>query len=170
MLMSDIRCPLDALTPAPNQLRTSMGNAMTAFADLRVGLQVNGATQTIDADLVATVVERAGYVHPLFTDPEHLARSPFPGPPVPGGLLLVLLGGMAEQHAAFGEDIVALTGFDEVRFDRVAVVGSSVTPSFRLLALEAAPSGRGGTAVWEWALHDADGACVCRARARLRTH
>lgn len=143
---------------------------MTAFADLRVGLRLEGTPVTIDHGLVTTVIGGAGYVHPLFTDPEHPARRTLPGAPVPGSLLLVLLGGMAEQQETFGEHVVALTGFDEVRFERMVVAGASVLPRFDLLALEPAGSGRGGTAVWRWTLDDADGSRVCSAIARLRTH
>lgn len=166
MLLSD----LSARWTIHRVVDLGTGIAVTAFADLEVGLELRGAAVTIDHELVATVIEQAGYVHPLFTDPNHRESSMLPGPPIPGSLLLVLLGAMAEQLETFGAHVVALTGFDEVRFDRMSVGGATVTPSFSLLALEPARSGRGGTAVWRWVLDDDDGSRVCSAIARLRTH
>lgn len=141
---------------------------MTAYDGLKIGDQHYGAPMTVDAGMVATVVELAGYVHPLFTDLSHTAVGPFPGPPIPGGMLLMLLGGMAESLPAFDDHVLALMGYDTVRFEHPATVGALLTATFTLIALEPAPSGRGGTAVWDWELHREDGERVCHARARLR--
>ncbi len=143
---------------------------LTAFDRLEIGERHEGAPSRVDPDLVSVVVSLAGYVHPLFTDADFLADGPFPGPPVPGGLLLTLLGGMAEQLDVFDHHVVALIGYDEVRFERPALVGAVLTPAFTLTGLEIAESGRGGVAVWDWELRDEARERVCLARARLRTH
>src|SRR5205823_1652627 len=68
----------------------------------------------------------AGYVFPLFRDEEFARRAGFAGIPLPGELLLLLLGGLAEQTGVFDETTLALTGLDKVRFLTPCLVGDSV--------------------------------------------
>lgn len=94
-------------------------------------------------------------------------RSPFDAPPAPSGLVLHLLGGLAETSLAFDDHTVALLGFDEVAFERPAVASTSLAGRFEVL--ETTPSIRrdGGVVTWSWEARVQDSHLVCRARAGL---
>ena len=51
----------------------------------------------VTEDLIATLVDRAGYTHPLFHPPPGAG-----GPPLPGQGVLLLMGGLVEQSGAAG--------------------------------------------------------------------
>ena len=144
---------------------------MPAFRELTPGTTVDSAPLELTSAMLTDAVALAGYVHPLFTDPAHAEASPFGTRPAPGALLLLLLGGLAEQTPLFDEHVVALVGFDEVRFLAPAVAGTRLRGRFEVLDREPAASGNGGMVRWRWsAVDDADGRELCRLIARFRVH
>ena len=72
------------------------------------------------------LVRIGGFVHPLFTDAEYLARSKFASRPWPGQALLLVMGGLLEQTGLFDELAVALVGYDKVRFVSPAFDGDVI--------------------------------------------
>jgi acyl dehydratase len=73
----------------------------------------DSAVVEITEELIATLVERGGYVHPLFRPaPGHEVEG---GPPLPGQGVLLLMGGLAEQSGLL-DDAIALVEIKSVRF------------------------------------------------------
>src|SRR5688500_15562350 len=97
---------LPAVTTSPN-----------TFDRLAIGERITAPTLVIPSAAAGLATTLGGYTHPLFTDPDYVRTStPFSTSPLPGSLVLFLLGGLAEQSGAFDETTVAMVGIDNVRF------------------------------------------------------
>lgn len=73
-------------------------------------------------EVVADLVARGGYVHPLFTGD----GTPAPGRvPLPGPALLLLAGGLVERSGVL-DDSVAMVGLEDVRFHAMVFAGDAV--------------------------------------------
>ena len=83
-------------------------------------------SRRLDAAESEGLVLIGGFVHPLFTDAEYLARSKFASRPWPGQALLLVMGGLLEQTGLFDELAVALVGYDKVRFVSPAFDGDVI--------------------------------------------
>lgn len=83
-------------------------------------------TPTVDVteDLVATLVKRGGYTHPLF-HPSPAEQAEGGSPPLPGQAVLLLAGGLLEQSGAL-DRAVALVELREVRFLRMVRAGDVI--------------------------------------------
>ena len=138
---------------------------MTAtFERLNAGDRIWAPPRTIPetaANLATTV---GGYTHPLFTDAEYVRTStPFATSPLPGPLVLFLLGGMAEQSDAFDETTVALVGIDNVRFANATFAGDTITLEMEVLGKQLTASGRSGTVLVRWHCVREDGTPILTA-------
>jgi len=109
----------------------------------------------------------AGYVFPLFTDEGFARRAGFDAVPVPGELVLLLLGGLAEQTGAFDETTIALSGLDGVRFHRPCLVGDRIRLEMTVAARERSASGRRGFMTFLWTCLNQRNETVLEARATL---
>jgi acyl dehydratase len=116
----------------------------------------------------ATLIGVGGYTHPLFTDPEHLATSPFASRPWPGQALLLVMGGLVEQTGLFDGWAVALLGFDSVRFTAPACDGDTVTVEVE--ELSRASGGRHDIGCFAWRARRADGTLLADVVARFALH
>lgn len=116
----------------------------------------------VTADLVATLVERGGYTHPLFHDTP-VSRGLGASPPLPGQAVLLLAGGLVEQSGAL-DRAVALVELREVRFLRMVRAGDVLHVALTPGAGRATRSGR---LVREdsWAVLDAADRPVLQATA-----
>ncbi len=120
--------------------------------------------RTLDPSFGAAMIESGGYVHPLFTDPEFLAGSPFTTRPLPGQAVLLLMGGLAEQSGAYDERTLALLGFESVTFARAACDGDTVFVEVEPLG--PAPDSDRITR-WAWRCLRKDGTLLVEATARF---
>ncbi len=123
----------------------------------------------ITEELLQTLVERGGFVHPLFTDPDYVRdHSPLPERPLPGTALLHLMGGLAEQSGVLDGTVLALLGFGQVAFEAPALVGDRVRLDLGIGTL--APTSKAGREVltlrWQ-AVRDGDDTVLARAEARM---
>lgn len=109
----------------------------------------------------------AGYVFPLFHDAAFAHRAGFGAIPVPGELVLLLLGGLAEQAGVFDETTLALTGLDEVRFRTPCHVGDTIRLEMEVVGRELSSSGRRGFLTFAWTCFNQRGDTVLEARATL---
>lgn len=78
----------------------------------------------VTEDLVTTLIERAGYTHPLF-NPSEQARAEQGGPPLPGQGVLLLMGGLVEQSGLL-DHAIALVELRRVRFHQLLKAGSTL--------------------------------------------
>ena len=136
------------------------------FDDCAVGDAFESPARTIDDAAVETLVHAGGYVHPLFADPEHARGTPFGRSPLPGAGVLLLMGGLAERSGRFDESVIALLGFDDVRFLAPAFGGDTLRLEIEILAKERPKDAR-GLLVMAWRCLNADDVLVASATARM---
>ena len=109
----------------------------------------------------------AGYVHPLFTDENYWRRAGLPGRPLPGELILLLLGGLAEQTGVFDDTTLALAGFEAVRFLKPVVVGDAIRLDMGVTRKNLSESGRRGFVTFAWECRNQRDELVLDALATL---
>lgn len=112
--------------------------------ELGPGQVVIAGRRTVTEALIEQMVAFGGYVHPLFQDETYVREhSPLPARPLPGSAVLHLLGGLAEQSGVLDATVLALLGFDSVRFRSPAVAGDTLALELAVLGLTpAAKPGR----------------------------
>lgn len=138
---------------------------MRAFERLTVGDRFTTPDRTISED-AATIIRLAGYTHPIFTDPAHVARSTtFAGRPIPGELTLLFLGGLAEQTGVFDETTLALVSLDAVEFKTPALLGDTIRLEMEVSEKQRSASGRRGFVTFAWTCRDQRAEIVLTARA-----
>jgi acyl dehydratase len=115
----------------------------------------------------AGVTAWAGYTFALFTDEAFARRAGFPGRPVPGELILLLLGGLAEQTGVFDESTLALTGLEAVRFKQPCVIGDSIHLQMEVIRKQLSGSGRRGFITFAWSCLNQRSEVVLEAEATL---
>ncbi len=120
------------------------------FERLQVGDRFTSAAFEIDAQRARDVLGWAGYVHPLFADPAYPATVGLSSGLLPGELVLLLMGGLAEQTGVFDETTIALVEFESVKFKKPAVGGSTVRLNMEVLKKHASSSGRRGFLTFRW--------------------
>ena len=113
------------------------------------------------------VIAWAGYVFPLFSDEEFARRAGFAGVPVPGELVLLLLGGLAERTGAFDEATLALTGLNAVRFRTPCLVGDTIRLEMEVVGKELSNSRRRGFLTLAWTCRNQREETVLSAEATL---
>ncbi len=116
----------------------------------------------VTADLIATLVDRGGYIHPLFR-PSAQELAAGTSAPLPGQAVLLLAGGLVEQSGAL-ERAVALLELRQVRFLRMVRAGDVLHVN---LAPGEGRSTRSGKILREdaWTVLDASGESVMEASA-----
>lgn len=115
----------------------------------------------VTADLIATLVTRAGYTHELFTPASGDGR----GPPLPGAGVLLLMGGLVEQSGQL-DDAVALLELSSVRFRKMLFAGSTLRVQIRPLEASTTSSGK-VVQRFQWTGVDGDGDHVVEAEALM---
>jgi acyl dehydratase len=80
---------------------------------------------------------------------------------------LALAGGLAEQAGVFDESVVALAGFEEVRFPAAALVGDTIRLDMELLAKRRSSSSGRGVLRFRWCCRNQDDAVVLVAEASM---
>ena len=109
----------------------------------------------------------AGYVFPLFSEEGFARRAGFAGVPVPGELVLLLLGGLAERTGAFDEATLALTGLNVVRFRTPCLVGDTIRLEMEVVGKELSNSRRRGFLRFAWTCRNQREETVLSAEATL---
>jgi len=137
------------------------------FDALDLGERFETPSGAITEDDLDALVRIGGYTHPLFTDAAFAAVSRFGKRPVPGQALLLVMGGLVEQSDRFDDTVIALTGFDEVRFTSPCFPGDEVRVEIEVLDKE--PRDGRGTLVMAWRAltGGAEPTTLCEARARM---
>lgn len=143
---------------------------MGTFEDLNVGDRFRTGQLTLDDGTVKTLIETGGFTHPLFTDADYAKASGWRGTPLPGQAVLMLMGGLVEQTGRFDSTVVALTGFDSVRFLKPVSAGDCVMTEVEIIGKEPTPSGTHGVLVMAWRCVKEGGERVCEATARMLFH
>jgi acyl dehydratase len=100
------------------------------YRSLAVGHEERTPELVVTEGALRQLVALSGYRHPLFTDPAHAAALAG-GVPVPGGLLLGMLGGLVERCPLLEAAPVVLAGFGDVRFRRLVVAGDTLRADLR---------------------------------------
>lgn len=140
---------------------------MSTFDRFEIGDVVTAPARSIDGDALDVVRGFAGYVHPLFNDEGYARAAGFATVPLPGELVLFLLGGMAEQSDVFDDSTIALTRLDDVRFTGAVHVGDTIALVMEVIAKRRSTSGRRGSLTLRWRCTNQDDVDIVRADATL---
>jgi acyl dehydratase len=141
--------------------------AIGTYDALDIGASFRTPERKITDDDVDELVGRGGYTHPLFADPAFARRSPFGRRPLPGQAVLLIMGGLAEQTGTFDESVIALLGFDEVRFVAPAFAGDTIHVDIAVTAKELRADGRRGVLKMLWTARNADDRVLVVASASM---
>jgi acyl dehydratase len=135
----------------------------SGFDQLAVGDEFETGSRVIyEADLSA-FSDLTGDHHPLHTDPEWAAQSPFGSRIAHGMMLLSYSVGLAPIDP---DRVVALRGFDRVVFKRPVHLGDSIALRGRIQELKEV-DGENGLARMLWTVVNDDGKTVLRANAEI---
>ncbi|HEX9695226.1 MAG TPA: MaoC/PaaZ C-terminal domain-containing protein [Actinomycetota bacterium] len=140
---------------------------MGSYESLPPGLSFTTPSMRIEPGDAASLIRIGGYTHPLFTDPTYAAGTPFARSPLPGEAVLLAMGGLVEQSGRFDETVVALLGFDQVRFLAAAFPGDTLHAVVEVTGREMRPSGRRGEVSMVWRCRNERGETLCEATARM---
>jgi acyl dehydratase len=140
---------------------------MGTYHELTVGDSFTTPGRMLEQSDVHALVAAGGYTHPLFTDPVYAAASPFGRPPVPGEAVLLVMGGLVEQSGRFDETVIALLGFDAVRFASPAFAGDEVRVEVRVSSKEPTRDGTRGILAMSWRCLNARNETLVEATARM---
>jgi acyl dehydratase len=108
------------------------GDGSGWFDGLVVGHEEVTPQRVLTGEVLRSAIDAAGYRHPLFVDPAYAAASALGGVPVPGGVLLGVVGGMVEHCPLLELAPVVLAGFDDVRFRRPVLAGDTLSVRVRV--------------------------------------
>lgn len=135
----------------------------TGFDQLEVGDGFETGPRTIAERDLAEFSELTGDHHPLHTDPEWAAGSPFGSRIAHGMLLLSYSVGLAPIDP---DRVIALRGFDRVVFKRPVHIGESITLRGRVEDLKEIDR-EAGLARLLWTVVNSEGKTVLRANAEI---
>jgi acyl dehydratase len=139
------------------------------FDRLSVGDRFAPATgRTITDGIASVVVALAGYTHPLFNDEDYVkAGGHFAGRPLPGEVTLAFAGGLAEQAGVFDDSVVALAGFEDVRFPAPLLVGDTIRLEMEVVAKRKSSTPGRGVLRFRWCCKNQDDAVVLVAEGSM---
>ncbi|MEV0717517.1 hypothetical protein [Asanoa sp. NPDC050611] len=123
---------------------------------------VESPALAVTDDLIATLVGRAGYTHPLFNPPPG-----GDGPPLPGQGVLLLMGGLVEQSGAL-DDAVALLELRRARFLAQVRAGATLRVRIEPLAGRTTSSGK-VVRDYRWTAVDGEDRLVAEVEAVMLT-
>lgn len=95
----------------------------------------------VTSQLLESLIEQGGYVHPLFRTPWAEESADGLGPPLPGPALLLLMGGLVERSGQL-DHAEAMVGLEEVRFRHMVRAGARISVEVELLEARVTASGR----------------------------
>lgn len=119
-----------------------------SFDKLALGEVFWSPVRTVTEQDAKQLIATGGFTHPIFTDAEYVAASPFGRTPLPGQAVLLLMGGLAEQTSRFDETTIALIGLDDTRFVAPVFPGDSIRVEITVSAKE--PSEKRGLIIMRW--------------------
>jgi acyl dehydratase len=138
------------------------------YDELSVGDVFTTPRRRIDASEASELIRIGGYTHQLFTDPAFAASSTFGRSPLPGQAVLLLMGGLVEQSGRFDDTVIALLGFEDVRFMAPAFPGDELHVEVEVVAKE--PRSDRGVLTMSWTCRtDRDTVVQATARMLFRT-
>jgi 3-hydroxybutyryl-CoA dehydratase len=111
--------------------------------DFAVGEVFKSLPQTLSEKHFAAFAEMSGDAHPLHYDPDYARGKGWDAPLAHGLLLLGLCAiGAASIRDELTDSMVAMLG-NEARYRRAAFIGDTVTPEFKVVAIEPKSADRG---------------------------
>lgn len=103
------------------------------FEDYDVGDTFDTRARTVtDADLLNYAAVSGNY-HPIHLDAEQMADTRFGGRLVHGLAVLAIMEGQKVQTGLIEESIIALSGFEEIRFTNPVFVGDTIHTELTVL-------------------------------------
>lgn len=135
----------------------------SGFDQLKVGDRFETSFRTIGESDLAAFSDLTGDHHPLHTDPEWAANSPFGDRIAHGMLLLSYSVGLAPIDP---DRVVALRGFDRVVFKRPVRIGDSISLRGKVDELKEIDD-QNGLARFLWTVVNDEERAVLKANAEI---
>jgi acyl dehydratase len=132
---------------------------------LDVGDRFTSPPVTLAAEHAEEMIRWAGYVHPLFSDPGFAETVGFRGRPVPGELVLLFMGGLAEQTGVFDETTIALVEFDHVTFKTPALIEDTLRLEIEVTGKRLSRSSPRGFLTFKWICRNQSDAVILETQA-----
>lgn len=136
---------------------------MSTYDDVSVGETFTTPSVSVTPAVAQSLIDTAGYTHPLFTDPAFAAASPFGKRPLPGQAVLLLMGGLVEQSNRFDDTVIALIGMDSATFRAPAFEGDELSVQVTITAKE-----ERGVLVMGWNAHNGAGDLLVESVVRMK--
>jgi acyl dehydratase len=136
-----------------------------SYDNLKVGDRFASPPVRLAADRAEEMIRWAGYVHPLFSDPSFAETVGFHGRLVPGELVLLFLGGLAEQTGVFDDTTIALVEFDHVTFKTPALIEDTIRLEIEVTGKRLSSSGRRGFVTFNWICRNQSDAVILETQA-----
>ena len=135
----------------------------SGFDQLDIGDEFETGYRTIASEDLAAFSDLTWDHHPVHTDPEWAANSPFGGRIAHGMLLLSYSVGLAPIDP---DRVVALRAFDRVVFKRPVRIGESIALRGKVIDLKSVDD-ENGLARFLWTVVNEDSRIVLRANAEI---
>jgi acyl dehydratase len=137
----------------------------SSYDRLQLGDRFKSPTLILDEERAEQMIRWGGYVHPMFSDRNYAKTVGFKGRPVPGELVLLFLGGLAEQTGAFDDTTLALVEVDHVTFKTPALVGDTIHVEMEVSNKRLSGSRRRGFLTFNWTCRNQSNEVVLETHA-----
>ncbi|MCB2226522.1 MAG: hypothetical protein KQH53_07565 [Desulfarculaceae bacterium] len=133
------------------------------WQELQTGERLTSPEREISGEHIDGFVASTGLELAMFTSLDAAKAEGHPKRVVPGLMLLSVAMGLVQRTGLF-DHVVAVMGFEDLRFTRWTYLGDRVTVEAEVLGL-APDNERRGKAVLQFSVSNQDGQLVARARA-----
>lgn len=106
---------------------------MKYYEDIHVGDKVVTPGKTLTDAIVTIMVALAGYTEPFFHDEEFAKQTPFKGRIMPGLLVVLVAGGLAEQAGFWEGATIGLVGVENIKFPMAARPGDTIRVEMEII-------------------------------------
>jgi acyl dehydratase len=106
------------------------------FEEFKIGDRFRTPAMTITEAAVTTMIGLAGLTSPLFVDEVYAKGTPFGTRIVPGRVTLLFMGGLEERLGLYDETVIALIGFDNIRFKAPLKAGDTIHVNMEIISLK----------------------------------
>jgi len=106
---------------------------MKYYEDIQIGDKVLTPGKTLTDAMVTLMVSLAGYTEPFFHDEEFAKQTPFKGRIMPGLLVVLVAGGLAEHTGYWDGATIGLMGVENIKFPAPARPGDTIRVEMEII-------------------------------------
>ena len=107
---------------------------MKYYEDIHIGDKVVTPGKTLTDATVTLMVALVGYTQPIFHDEEFARQTPFKGRIIPGLVIVLVAGGLAEQAGFWEGATIGLVGLENIKFPIPARPGDTIRVEMEIIS------------------------------------